>query len=165
MRPSKRQRHCSSPSAPHRSFFESDTEQIRSFFNTYTEAFQRSNPDTSVVFISYPNSQFFNQIKSYDRLNLGPDLIITEPLSATELLTRNLISELPDQKYLDSIYNPRIQTEAKSTSGYMFAPWIINTQIACFDKTKIETSPKTTEDLEALSASGKKSDLPQIFWT
>ena len=154
--------------APQESF-ESDTEQTRSFFNTYIETFQHSNPDTSVVFNPYPNSQFFNQIKSDDRLNLGPDLIITEPLAAIELLALNLISELPDQKYLDSIYSPRIQSEAKTTSGYTLAPWIVNPQIACFDKTKIERSPKTTEDLEAISSSGKKiglaSNLLDLIWT
>ena len=169
MRPSKHQRHCSSPSAPGQEFYESEGEQTRLFLNTYTEAFQDSNPDTRVVFISYPNSKFFNQLTGDDRLNLGPDLIITYPNLATELIDRNLTTEIPNKKYLDSLYSQRIQSRAKTTNGYTFAPWIISTQIACFDKTKIETSPKTTEDLEALSASGKKIGLAsnpfELIWT
>ena len=149
--------------------FESETEQSRIFLNTYTEAFQGSNPDTRVVFISYPNSKFFNQLTGDDRLNLGPDLIITYPNLATELINRNLTTEIPNKKYLDSLYSQRVQSRAKTTNGYTFAPWIIDTQIACFDKTKIETSPKTTEDLEALSASGKTiglaSDPFELVWT
>ena len=149
--------------------FESETEQIRSFLKTNSETFQNANPDTRITFISYPDSQFFNQIEADDRLNLGPDLIITDSSASTELLARNLITELPEREYLDSIYSPRIQSDAKSTSGYTSAPWIIDTQIACFDKTKIETSPETTEGLEALSASGKKIGLAtntlDLIWT
>ena len=152
-----------------REFYESDTEQTRIFLNTYTEAFQNSNPDTRVVFISYPNNKFFNQLTGDDRLNLGPDLIITFPNLATELIDRNLTTEIPNKKYLDSLYSQRIQSRARTTNGYTFAPWIISTQIACFDKTKIETFPKTTEDLEALSASGKKIGLAsnpfELIWT
>jgi len=152
-----------------REFYESDTEQTRIFLNTYTEAFQNSNPDTRVVFISYPSNKFFNQLTGDDRLNLGPDLIITFSNPATELIDRNLTTEIPNKKYLDSLYNQRIQSRARTTNGYTFAPWIISTQIACFDKTKIETFPKTTEDLEALSASGKKIGLAsnpfELIWT
>ena len=149
--------------------FESETKQIRSFLNTNFEAFQDANPDTTIFLISYPNSQFFTQIEADDRLNFGPDLIIIDSHTSSELLARNLTTELPKQKYWDSIYSPRIQSAAKTTNGYTFAPWIINTQIACFDKTKIEASPKTTEDLEALSASGKKIGLAsnpvELIWT
>ena len=152
-----------------REFYESDTEQTRIFLNTYNEAFQNSNPDTRVVFISYPSNKFFNQLTGDDRLNLGPDLIITFSNPATELIDRNLTTEIPNKKYLDSLYNQRIQSRARTTNGYTFAPWIISTQIACFDKTKIETFPKTTEDLEALSASGKKIGLAsnpfELIWT
>ena len=152
-----------------REFYESDTEQTRIFLNTYTEAFQNSNPDTRVVFISYPNNKFFNQLTGDDRLNLGPDLIITTKYSARESLRRNLTRTLPDQNYFDSIYSPRIQSEAKTNSGYTFAPWLIDTQIACFDKTEIETSPETMEELEALSASGKNIGLASnslpLIWT
>ena len=150
-------------------FFESDTKEIQTFLNTYTEAFQRSNPDTRIVFISYQSRQFFKQIEEDSQLNLGPDLIITTKYSARESLRRNLTRTLPDQNYFDSIYSPRIQSEAKTNSGYTFAPWLIDTQIACFDKTEIETSPETMEELEALSASGKKIGLTSnplsLIWT
>ena len=149
--------------------FESDTKQIRSFLNTYTEAFQRSNPDTKIVYISYPNTHFFEQIEKDKRLNLGPDLIMIDNNYASELLARNLTTTLPKQRYFDSIYSPRLQAIAKKTSDYMFAPWLINAQIACFNKTKIENSPATIKELEALSASGKKiglaSNPSELSWT
>ena len=150
-------------------FFEHDTKQIRSFLNTYTEAFQRSNPDTKIVFLSYPNKQFFNEIKADTNLNLGPDLIIIDNYSAGELLTRNLTTTLPQQEYLDAIYNSRIESDAKINNNYTFAPWLIDTQLACFNKTKIETPPKTIKDLETLSATGKRfglaSNFAELIWT
>ena len=149
--------------------FESEARQVRSFLNRYSEAFQRSNPDTKIVYISYPNRQFFEQIEKDSRLNLGPDLIIIDNHYADELLARNLSTTLPKQKYFDSIYSPRLQAIAKITSGYIFAPWLISAQIACFNKAKIENSPATVNELEALSASGKKiglaSNPTELSWT
>ena len=150
-------------------FFEVDTAQILSFLNTYTEAFQQSNPDTSIVYITYPSGQFFNQIAEDSILSLGPDLILSNQYEAEELLAQDLTETLPNQQYFNSIYSQRLQSIAKTKSGYAFAPWLIDTQIACFDKTKIETSPETMKELEALSASGKKIGLDSnsfgLIWT
>ncbi len=155
-------------SAP-RNYYENDTKEIRSFIDTNTEAFQRSNPDIRIVYISYPDRHFFKQIESDRGLNLGPDLIVTEQSTAPKLLERKLSAILPEQQYFDSIYSPRIQSISKTTSGYTFAPWIIDTQIACFNKSKIDKSPATINDLEVLSASGKKIGLAsnplELAWT
>lgn len=152
-----------------RKSFKDETVQIRSFLNKYTEAFQRSNPDTKVVLITYQSNRFLNQIERDSDLNLGPDLIITEQFTAPVLLTRGLTTTLSDQKYLDNIYSPRIQSAAKTASGYTFAPWLIDTQIACFNTAKIDRPPGTIEDLETLSAGGKKfglaSNYGELLWT
>ena len=149
--------------------FKSDTRQIRSFLDTYTKAFQRSNPETNIVYISYTYSQFYTQIEGDSKLSLGPDLIITNPGSADELLERDLTTTLPEQDYFDSIYSPTIQSIAKTNAGYTFAPWLIDPQIACFNKAKIETSPETAEELQELSARGKKiglaSNSTELIWT
>ena len=149
--------------------FRDDTAQALSFLNTYTEAFQHSNPDTNIVYITYPSRQFANQIAKDSKLNLGPDLMLTSQFEAQELLSRNLTSSLDNQQYFDSIYNTRIQSTATVNGNYTFAPWLINTQIACFDNTKIETSPNTIEELEALSASGVKiglaSNYIELLWS
>ena len=149
--------------------FKNDTTQIRSFLNKNTEAFQRSNPDTKIVFITYQSNRFLNQIARDSDLNLGPDLVITEQFTTPELLARNLITTLPDQQYFNEIYSPRIQSKAKTHQGYTFAPWLIDTQIACFNNTEIEKSPGTIKELEALSASGKKiglaSNYGELIWT
>lgn len=149
--------------------FRAETTQIRSLLNKYTEAFQRSNPDVNVAFINYKSKNFYDQVARDSSLNLGPDLVITDQFSAPELLARDLIMTLPSQQDFDAIYNLPIQSVAKTKAGYLFAPWLINTQIACFNKTKIKDPPSTIQELEELSASGKRFGLAtnpfELFWT
>ena len=57
--------------------FKDESEQIRTFLNKYTGAFQRLNPDINVVWINYKLNKFLDQITKDSDLNLGPDLIIT----------------------------------------------------------------------------------------
>ena len=143
--------------------------QIQSLVNKYTESFQRSNPDVNVVYINYKSKNFFSQIAKDSNLNLGPDLVITDQFGAAELLDRGLITTLPNQKNLDSITSQRIQSVAKRNGEYMFAPWVIFTQIACFNKTKIKNPPNTIQELEELSAGGRRIGLGShpydIIWT
>ena len=149
--------------------FKDESAQIRLTLNKYTEAFKHSNPGINLVWINYKLNRFFDQIDKDSALDLGPDLVITSPYSAKELLARNLTTSLSSKQYFDSIYSPRIQAVAKINNEYSFAPWLIDTQIACFNKTKVEASPKTTDDLKELSASGKKIGLASntfdLRWT
>ena len=149
--------------------FRAETTQIRSLLNKYTEAFQRSNPDVNVVFINYKSKNFYDQVARDSSLNLGPDLVITNQFSAPELLARDLIMTLPSQQDFDAIYNQPIQSVAKTKAGYLLAPWLISTQIACFNKTKIKDHPSTIQKLEELGASGKRiglaANLFDLIWT
>ena len=150
-------------------YFRTETSQIRSFLNKYTEAFQRSNPDVNVVFINYKSKNFYDQITRDTSLNLGPDLVITEQDSAPKLFARDLITTLPSQQYFNATYSQRTQSRAKTKAGYLFAPWLINTQFACFNKTKINDPPSTIQELEELGASGKRiglaANLFELTWT
>ena len=149
--------------------FKAEKTQIQSLINTYTESFQRSNPDVNVVYINYKSKNVLSQIAKDSSLNLGPDLVITDHATAAELLARGLITTLPNQQALDSITSQRIQLVAKRNGEYMFAPWMIITQIACFNKTKIKDPPSTIQELEKLSAGGRRIGLESnpygIIWT
>ena len=62
-----------------------------------------------------------------------------------------------------------MQAEAKSKDEYTFAPWLVSAQVACFNNTTIKKAPSTIEELEKISASGKKIGLAsnafELFWT
>ena len=149
--------------------FKDDSEQIRTVLNKYTEAFQRLNPDTNVVWINYKANRILEQITKDSALNLGPDVVITEQYFAAQLLAKDLTATLSDQQYLDDIYSPHIQSMAKINNEYTYAPWLVSTQIACFNNTTIKKSPDTIKELEILSASGKKIGLSSqpygLIWT
>ena len=149
--------------------FKDESAQIRIDLNEYSERFKRSNPDTNIVYINYKSKNFYEQIERDNALNLGPDLVITDQYAAKTLIARDLTTTLPNRQFFDGIYDPFVQAEAKSKDEYTFAPWLIDTQIACFNKTKVEASPKTTDDLKELSASGKKIGLAsntfELLWT
>ena len=149
--------------------FKDDSEQIRAVLNKYTEAFQRLNPDTNVVWINYKANRILEQITKDSALNLGPDVVIAQQYFADQLLAKDLTTTLPDQQYLDDIYGSQIQSIAKTTNEYAYAPWLVSAQIACFNNTTIKTSPDTIKGLEKLSASGKKiglsSNLYDLIWT
>ena len=152
--------------------FKDDREGVTSFMAKYSEAFQRSNPQTQIVYITYPNSEFIKQISLDSKLNLGPDLVIVRGINgilSRDLLTKKIITTLPDEKYFNAIYNTQIQYTAKDNGNYSFAPLVINAQLACFNNTKIKQSPETIQGLEALSARGHKigisSDPFSLLWT
>ena len=162
---------CSSLKAPNTLFitfgasinnFKEDKTQVELFLEKHTEAFQLSNPETRIIYITYPTSKFIEQISLDSKLDLGPDLIIVEGyfgIRPRELLTNNLTARLPDKQYFDAIYNSQIQYTAKDNGEYSFAPWVASTQLACFNNTKIKKSPDTIQELEELSASGYKFGL------
>ena len=142
--------------------FKDERADVRLFMEKYTEAFQRSNPNTRIIYITYPNSEFSKQISLDSSLNLGPDLILVTGINgilSQNFLAENVITTLPDKEYFDAIYNSQIQYTAKDNGNYSFAPWVVNAQVACFNNTKIKRSPETVEDLEALSARGYKIGL------
>ena len=149
--------------------FDTERKRVRAILDKYTEAFQRSNPKTRIVYITYTSREFFQQIERDSSLDLGPDLVITNQYLAPELLKRGLTTTPSNQQYFDSIYSERIQSIAKANNKYSYVPWLAETQIACFNNTKIETSPSTISELEELSASGKKIGLAsnpyELIWT
>ena len=88
---------------------------VRFFMEKYTEAFQRSDPDTRIIYITYPNSEFMKQISLDSSLNLGPDLIMVTGINGIltqKFLAENVITTLPDKGYFDAFYNPQIQYTA-----------------------------------------------------
>jgi len=149
-----------------------DRENALSLLTKYSEAFQIANPQTQIIYLTYPNSEFVKQISLDSKLNLGPDLIIVTGINGIltqELLNKSIITTLPDEEYFDAIYNNQIQFTAKDNGQYSFAPAVITTQFACFNNTKIKQSPETIQDLEALSSRGYKiglsSDPISLLWS
>lgn len=149
--------------------FRDESEELRIVLDRLFEKFKRSNPDTNLVYINYKSKNIFKQIERDNALSLGPDLVITEQFSAPRYSAHGLTTILPNQQDFDTIYSPRIQAATKTNNEYTFAPFLISTQIACFNRTTIKKSPSTIDELKKISASGKKiglsSVLYELIWT
>ena len=149
--------------------FKDESEELRIFLDRLFEKFNHSNPDANIVYINYKSKNLIKQIERDNSIHLGPDVVITPQYLAEELLARNLTTSLSNKQYFDSIYSSRIQADAKINNEYSFAPYLISTQIACFNSTTIKKSPSSIEELEKLSASGKKMGLSSnpydLIWT
>ena len=148
--------------------FKNESAVTRTTLDRYFEKFKRLNPDINLVYINYKSRNFYGRIARDNALDLGPDLVIAEQYSAKQLLARNLITTLPNKKDFDSIYSPPIQADAKINNEYTFAPFAISTQIACFNSTTIKQPPSTIDELQKISASGKKIGLSsepyELIW-
>ena len=149
--------------------FRGDLAQTRIILDKFFEKFNHSNPDANIVYINYKSKNLIKQIERDNSIHLGPDVVITPQYLAEELLARNLTTSLSNKQYFDSIYSSRIQADARINNEYSFAPYLISTQIACFNSTTIKKSPSSIEELEKLSASGKKMGLSSqpydLIWT
>ena len=149
--------------------FTGDLAQTRIILDNFFENFNHSNPDANIVNIYYKSKNLIKQIERDNSIHLGPDVVITPQYLAEELLARNLTTSLSNKQYFDSIYSSRIQADARINNEYSFAPYLISTQIACFNSTTIKKSPSSIEELEKLSASGKKMGLSSqpydLIWT
>ena len=149
--------------------FKDESEELRIFLDRLFERFNHSNPNANIVYINYKSKNLIKQIERDNSIHLGPDVVITPQYLAEELLARNLTTSLSNKQYFDSIYSSRIQADAKINNEYSFAPYLISTQIACFNSTTIKKSPSSIEELEKLSASGKKMGLSSqpydLIWT
>jgi len=169
---------CSSIKAPNTLFitygapkksFKKTQSRVEGFLDKYAMAFERSNPETRIVYITYPLNEIFDQITKDSDLNLGPDLIIIDGFESFEYMSRDLTATLPDKEYFQDIYGTRYEWATNADGEYNFAPWIRNPQVACYNNTKIKKPPSTIQELEELSASGYKiglSSLPiELIWT
>ena len=155
-------------SAPKRSFKKTQT-SVEGLLDKYAKPFERSNPETRIVYITYPSSEILEQISKDTDLNLGPDLIAVDMFVAFEYMSRDLTVTLPDKKYFQSIYGTAYDWATNADGEYIFAPWIRDPQVACYNNTRIKKPPSTIQELEKLSASGYKiglsSDPGELLWT
>ena len=154
--------------APKNSFKKFQT-RVEGLLDKYAIAFERSNPETRIVYITYPSSEIFDQISKDSDLNLGPDIIVLGGFDSFEYMSRNLTVTLPDTKYFQAIYGTRYEWAKNADGEYIFAPWIRDPQVACYNNTRIKKPPSTIQELEELSASGYKIGLSsepfELIWT
>ena len=118
----------------------------------------------------YEHSKLLRELKRRDASDLGPDLIITDTLQAHQLFAAGLTDAVPlsEAKRLDT--ETSLWERVMLSNGEIVAqPIVIFPQIACFNKTAINTAPATLSALQQLGMAGARVGLPvtftELLWT
>ena len=139
-------------------------------FNLLVEDFRRVHPNVLVQLTLYPEAQMPKQLVLRTRAGLGPDLILTGAQSAHTLLLKGVVDPLPETPQLRDSTPLDLLQRMRSRNGHLAGqPLIEFPQLACFDKRRIKTAPKTLSDLLQISAAGVPVGLavkpPQLLWS
>lgn len=135
----------------------------------FTENFKRSHPEVQVVLSVYKGARIWEDIIRDSKLNLGPDLIISNEIIIKFLHQEGFAAPLPAQIDWDQTYDPLLKEIASTDGQYIAAPFLTFTQVACYNKKTVPSPPQTIQELEKLTASGTRVGLSlepaMLLWT
>ena len=154
---------------PENEFNRSLKERSESQIKIHTQLFKQTNPDTRVVTVAYKANKMKKQITEDSRLNLGPDLIISDTLNLQLYYQDSLVSSFPNSPPWTQQYDDVIKGLSTINEKLVGAPFAITPQVACYNNKVVKQPPKTIQELVELGASGIRIGLAtnpiDIFWT
>ena len=154
---------------PENEFNRSLKERSESQIKIHTQLFKQTNPDTRVVTVAYKANKMKKQITEDSRLNLGPDLIISDTLNLQLYYQDSLVSSFPSSPPWTQQYDDVIKGLSTINEKLVGAPFAITPQVACYNNKVVKQPPKTIQELVELGASGIRIGLAtnpsDIFWT
>ena len=150
-----------------------DAELLREFqatLNGLVSGFQRLNPNTTFQLSIYPEARILEALRLRSRAGLGPDLVLVRSEIARQLLEARLTDPFPaTAAQLNALQTHDLQRLRNRKGELAGLPLLVQTQLACFNRSKLAESPTTIEELLAVSANGVPIGLPaelgNLFWT
>lgn len=131
---------------------------------------QDFDPGLRLYPTSISQANLIKEIRRQTGSGLGPDLIITNGTNALALLDQTLtepVTLTPKQKaQISPIALERVTTPGGVIAGIPMSQYV---QLACYDKRRLPTPPKTLKALETASSQGKvfgfAMHLEDLYWT
>lgn len=131
---------------------------------------QEFDPGLRLHPTSISQANLIKEIRRQTGSGLGPDLIITNGTSALALLKRNLIHPInlttEEKAQIAPIALERVTTPEGVIAGIPISQYV---QLACYDKRRLPTPPRTLTDLATASSQGKvfgfTMHLEDLYWT
>lgn len=150
-----------------------DAELLREFqatLNGLVSGFQRLNPNTTFQLSLYPEARILEALRLRNRAGLGPDLVLVRSEIARQLLEARLTDPFPATSAQLNAFESQDLQRLRNRKGELAGlPLLVQTQLACFNRSKLAESPTTIEELLAVSANGVPIGLPaelgNLFWT
>lgn len=132
--------------------------------------FQRLYPNTTFQFSLYPEGQLVEEMVRRNRQGLGPDILVVNGQTASQLLKAKLTDPFPVTPQQRNAFDPGDLKGLTTRNGELVGlPILLETQLSCFNRKRLPEVPATVQDLLAVSANGAPIGLPSnitnLFWT
>ncbi|MCT0247742.1 extracellular solute-binding protein [Synechococcus sp. CS-205] len=132
--------------------------------------FRALNPGVDVHVRHLPMGEVMADTRFRDSRGLGPDLIVSNVITALQLQQDGLISTVALKDLsLSRSQPPRFVNNFRKGSQVFAVPVLAQPQVACYDRRRLAEPPGTVKELLALSAKGLRVGLPlrvsELFWT
>ena len=146
-----------------------DYEQLEYISNLVFQQIRDIDPQIQPQLQLQSSTNFIDEIRQQTESGFGPDLIITDSETALALYRSRLIDpiQLSEQDRQDTPQSLLDLVTAKN-GALVARPVNQFVQLACFNKERLPTSPRTLEDLKQSSSDatfGMAVQLKDLFWS
>jgi len=117
--------------------------------------YRQLHPNTRFQVSLYPEQQLAWAIQRRNRAGLGPDLLLLNGDMAVQLLEAGVIAPFPRTDVDLNPFDPQVLDRLRSSSGELAGlPLLVQTQLACFNRRRLDAAPTTLQQLLDTSANG-----------
>ena len=137
--------------------------QYRESFNQYIKKFTKIYPQVKIIVEFTEDEQFIEELKKDVEKGLGADLIFTQLFKTIPLLRAGTIRPI-DKYSIDLLqFRPEAIIQALYQGKLYGIPFILDTQVLCYNKDKVDELPKTLSELTIQARKGYSVGMVSAF--
>ena len=141
-----------------------------SMTNGLAAGFKRIDPGATFQLSLYPEEEIVEALRLRNRAGMGPDLVMVRNVIAQQLLAARLTDPFPATSVQLNAFETQDLDRLRNHNGELVGlPLVVQTQIACFNRSRLAEPPTTMQELLESSASGTPIGLPvdleNLLWT
>ena len=125
------------------SFQGKEAETLKVILDDYRELY----PQVKIVSESVPEKEIAEQFQQQAQSGLGPDMMISSYFTQIPLIRAGLLRPLNNYNLDLSTYLPRTILQVTHQGNLYGLPFSLNTQVLCYNKTKVKQPPKTLPEI------------------
>ncbi len=141
-----------------------EAETLNSILDNYRELY----PQVKIVAEFFREKLISEQFRQQSSSGLGPDLMISSYLDMIPLIRAGVLQNLNEYNLDLSSYLPRPISQVTYNDKLYGLPFSLNTQVLCYNKTKVErplkTLPEMITEAEAERQIAVTSNFLDTFW-
>ena len=145
-------------------------EAYRERLGLLESGFKALHPNTRFQFALYPWNRIEAAMQHRTGAGLGPDLLLVNGMTAIRLLEAGLSDPYPMTPEQAKNFEPAELDRLRDRHGRLAGlPVLLNTQLACFNSTRLRQAPRTMGELLTISAKGHPIGLSlnvyELIWS